>query len=185
MHILSFGYHLFNFNLLFEKKRTNEDTERGLGVHCLLSCLFCLPPILMYLGLAMRKEGGQHHKYISYSYITCMCCFEHVNWSGKIKFSQGKIREFCFAIFVGTHGVLRLKIVENCIFLCILWYCSFPLAIFVQWSFKQARRLLKTITGTVNLLQAPQQFSDSYKCGARPRKRSTRKFVCVQTFSSA
>ena len=134
MHILSFGYHLFNFNLLFEKKRTNEDTERGLGVHCLLSCLFCLPPILMYLGLAMRKEGGQHHKYISYSYITCMCCFEHMNWSGKIEFSQGKIRELCFAIFVGTLVFCG----------CILRYCSFLSVIFKQWSFKHARRLLKT-----------------------------------------
>jgi len=31
-------------------------------------------------------------------------------------------------------------------------------------------------------LQAPRRFNDSYKCGARPRKRDnrTRKFVCIQ-----
>mgnify|MGYP000371518280 CR=1 FL=1 len=39
----------------------------------------------------MGKEEGQHIKYISCSYIACMCGFEHVNWSGKIEFSQGKL----------------------------------------------------------------------------------------------
>jgi len=32
----------------------------------------------------MEKEEGQHLKYISCSYMTCMCGFEHVDWSGKI-----------------------------------------------------------------------------------------------------
>jgi len=50
----------------------------------------------------MGKEGDQHLKYISCLYRICMCRFEHVNWSRKIEFSQGKVREFCFAIFVGT-----------------------------------------------------------------------------------
>jgi len=39
----------------------------------------------------MGKEEGQHIKYISCSYIACMCGFEHVNWSGKIEFSQEKL----------------------------------------------------------------------------------------------
>ena len=63
----------------------------------------------------MGKEGDQHLKYISYSYRTCMCGFEHVNWSGKIKFYQGKVMEIYFAIFVGTLSKLsqQLSIVEG------------------------------------------------------------------------
>ena len=83
-------------------------------------------------------------------------------------------------------GVLWLKI-EDCIFsvytsiLFLSIGCVTPFlnndhlnmldACFKQWSFKHARRLLKSITGTVNILQAPWDFL-SYKS-------------CVQTFSSA
>jgi len=38
----------------------------------------------------MGKEG-QHLKSIPCSYMTSMCGFELVNWSGKIEFSQGKL----------------------------------------------------------------------------------------------
>jgi len=43
--------------------------------------------------MAIGKKGGQHLTYIPCSYMTCMCGFKHVNWSGKIEFSQGKVSE--------------------------------------------------------------------------------------------
>ncbi|WAR21672.1 hypothetical protein MAR_015646 [Mya arenaria] len=41
-------------------------------------------------GLAMGKEGGQHLKYISCSYMTSMCGFEHVNWSENLNLVREK-----------------------------------------------------------------------------------------------
>ena len=65
------------------------------------------------------------------------------------------------------------------------WGLHFPFhqprdAIFKQWSFKHARRLLKSFIGKVNVFQAPRRLTDSYKCCTRHRKRSTRTllFAC-------
>jgi len=73
-------------------------------------------------------------------------------------------------------GVLHLKIVEDCIFLCILQYFHWPsdacyILLLVEW---------------MNL-QVPRRFSGSYKCGAQPRKHGTRTwtFVYVPPFSFA
>ena len=73
-------------------------------------------------------------------------------------------------------GVLHLKIVEDCIFLCILQYFHWPsdacyILLLVEWMY----------------LQVPRRFSDSYKCGAQPRKHGTRTwtFVYVPPFSFA
>ena len=99
------------------------------------------------------------------------------------------------------------RIIQNwpryllCFWCCVLWLkivcllCivdSVPFhwphdTVFKQGSFKHVRRLLKTITGKVNVFASASAFSDRNKCAARPRKCGTitRKFVCVQPFSSA
>ena len=59
----------------------------------------------------MWKEGGQHLEYISCPYMTCMCGFEHVNWSGKIEFSQRKVSEI-------SGNFMLLYLWEPC--LCLL-----------------------------------------------------------------
>jgi len=44
--------------------------------------------IIICKSFVLNPSKIQHLKYISCSYMTSMCCVEHMNWSGKIEFSQ-------------------------------------------------------------------------------------------------
>jgi len=77
--------------------------------------------------------------------MTSMCCVEHVNWSGKIEFSQWKVREFCFVIWEpwwrksmylllrhslllreSKDGIWRLWCTLPCLLVCrmVLWWVT-------------------------------------------------------------